>query len=148
MAGLVPTCDVPKEYESLLRERGFRRETPEVKVSKWRTLFSSVIPTPVIFRSQKMDLKFQWERIVEASAGPPHAGENQWLALEVLVPLATGKSIYEASRPLLPDSYYASALAEHFDKIAAAIAPEQFEASRKAVQIAADAHFKGVSVKG
>jgi len=147
MPATIRTCQVPKEYDTLLRERSFTRETPEVKVSKWRALFSGAVPTPVIFRSPAMDLQFVWERIVEANAGPSGANADQWLPIELLVPLVTGRPIYEKGRPILSHAHYAAALSEHLEKIAAAVAPHQLEITRQLIASAAEERFKGVVIK-
>jgi len=138
-----PTCPVPLEYKNLLVDRGFRRETEEVRIPWYRRIFNYQLPAPVVWRSSSFDLKFVWDRTVEAYVGPPGAeGWEQWISLELLLPLVAGKPIYEVNRSILPHSYYAAGLVEHFDAIALAVSPDHFAQSYQTIKVAGEENFR------
>ncbi|WP_298231860.1 hypothetical protein [uncultured Azohydromonas sp.] len=149
MPALIPNCQVPEEYETLLRDRGFVHETSAAGVLEREAPDTDALPAPVVFRSPHLDLRFVWKRGVEAQVGPPGAGGNQWLALEPLILFVTGQPAHgNKGRPLPAHEYCAAGLAKHFEKIATAVSAQQIENTRQAIKKAADESFKKAFANG
>lgn len=118
----------------LLRDRGFVRETMDREAPD-----TGALPEPVVFRSPRLDLRFVWKRGVEAQAGPPGAGGDQWLALDSLIPFVTGQPRQgKKGLPITPHEYCAAGLDKHFEKIVAAVSEQQIENTRQSISKAAD----------
>lgn len=139
MPALIPNCQVPEEYETLLRDRGFVRETTDAVAPEREAPDTGALPEPVVFRSSRLDLRFVWKRGVEAQVGPPGASGQQWLALEPLLPFVTGQPLHgNKDRPLPSHEYCAAGLAKRFDKVAAAVSAQQIENTRHSIMRVGD----------